>query len=217
MTSMRSHLQRALCAGLMNCAAAAVQAQAPTGPDVVLVHGFRIPNGESWGTISINLSAGGWRVGDARGPLASEAQLRQALHALAAVEVGGRCAGWVDGATAYPCGFSLRNIDWAGAVTQQQPTIAVDQESVVVAARKHTEGAMSIDQSGSSPNATSRPDDERFVALRLPTAYLGDKSQTLGGVLQFEIRALSNLLAPSTFELGSGLVVLRARLSGERS
>jgi hypothetical protein len=217
MTSMRSHLQRALCAGLVNCAAAAVQAQVPTGPDVVLVHGFRIPNGDSWGSISIDLPAGGWRVGDAGGPPASEAQLRQVLRALVAVALGGRCAGWVDGATAYPCGFSLRNIDWAGSVTQPYAAIAVDQQSVVVAARQHAEVGLSLEPDSSSPSASPRVDDERFVAMRLPMAYLGDKSQTLGGVLQFEIRALSNLLAPSRFEYGSGLVVLRARLLGERS
>lgn len=216
MTSMRSHLQRALCAGLMNCAAAAVQAQVPAGPDVVLVHGFRIPNGDSWGSISIDLSAGGWRVGDAGGPPASEAQLRQVLRALVAVDLGGRCAGWVDGATAYPCGFSLRNIDWAGSVTQPYAAIAVDQQSVV-AARRHAGVGLSLEPDSSSPSASPRVDDERFVAMRLPMAYLGDKSQTLGGVLQFEIRALSNLLAPSRFEYGSGLVVLRARLLGARS
>ena len=215
MTSVRSHLRRALCAGLVNCAAAAVQAQVPTGPDVVLVHGFRIPNGDSWGTISVDLSAGGWRVGEAGGPAASEAQLRQVLRSLVAVDLGGRCAGQVHGATAYPCGFSLRNIDWAGAVNQPYPVIAVDQEAVVVAAREHAK--LGVSPNSSSPSESPRIDDERFVALRLPADYLGDKSQSLGGILQFEIRALSNHLAPSTFEHSSGLVILRARLPGERS
>ena len=217
MTSMRSHLRRALCAGLVNCAAATVQAQVPTGPDVVLVHGFRIPDGDAWGTISIDLSAGGWRVGEAGGPPASEAQLRQVLRSLVAVDLGGRCAGWIDGATTYPCGFSLRNIDWAGSVTQPYAAIAVDQESVLVAAREQARLGLSVERSASSAEATPRIDETRFVALRLPAAYLGDQSSTLGGILQFEIRALSNLLAASTFERGSGLVVLRARLPGERS
>jgi hypothetical protein len=217
MTSMRSHLRRALCAGLVNCAAAAVQAQVPTEPDVVLVHSFRIPSGDSWGTVSIDLSAGGWRVGGPGGSPASEAQLRMVLRALVAVELGGRCAGWVDGATAYPCGFSLRNIDWAGAATQPSTAIAVDQEAVVVAAREQAAVDKSVEQHASSVSAPSRADEPRFVALRLPAAYLGDKSQTFGGILQFEIRVLPNLLAPSKVERGSGRVVLRARLPGERS
>jgi hypothetical protein len=217
MTSKRAVVRGVLCAWLVGCATASVRAHVPAGPDVVLVHAFRIPDGDSWGRISIDLSSGGWRVGGPDGPVAGEAQLRQALRALEAVEVGGRCAGWVDGATAYPCGFSLREIDWAGAVAQRYAAIAVDQQSVVVAARQHAEVGLSLEPDSSSPSASPRVDDERFVAMRLPMAYLGDKSQTLGGVLQFEIRALSNLLAPSRFEYGSGLVVLRARLLGERS
>jgi hypothetical protein len=217
MTSKRAVVRGVLCAWLVGCATASVRAHVPAGPDVVLVHAFRIPDGDSWGRIAIDLSSGHWRVGGPDGPVAGEAQLRQALRALEAVEVGGRCAGWVDGATAYPCGFSLRDIDWAGVVAQRYAAIAVDQQSVVVAARQHAEVGLSLEPDSSSPSASPRVDDERFVAMRLPMAYLGDKSQTLGGVLQFEIRALSNLLAPSRFEYGSGLVVLRARLLGERS
>ena len=62
-----------------------------------------------------------------------------------------------------------------------------------------------------------RLDGERFVALRMPLPYLGDKSQALGGTLRFDIRAVSNVLVPSKFDRSSGLVILRARLPGERS
>ncbi len=54
------------------------------------------------------------------------------------------------------------------------------------------------------------PDAARFVALRAPLRYLGDKGKSFGGRLQFEIRALSNALVPSQFERDSGMVILRA-------
>ncbi|MFI4931488.1 MAG: hypothetical protein ACHP83_14695 [Burkholderiales bacterium] len=216
MTSKRAVVRGVLCAWLVGCATASVRAHVPAGPDVVLVHAFRIPDGDSWGRIAIDLSSGSWRVGGPDGPVAGEAQLRQALRALEAVEVGGRCAGWVDGATAYPCGFSLRDIDWAGVVAQRYAAIAVDQQSVVVAAAR-ADVDMTAEQHAALVTASPRADDERFVALRLPWSYLGDKGQTYGGTLQFEIRALSNGLAPSTFDRSSGLIVLRARLLGERS
>jgi hypothetical protein len=90
MTSKRAVVRGMLCASLMGCAAAAVRPQVLAGPDVVLVHAFKIPSGESWGRISVELLAGGWRLGSAAGPLAGEAQLPLALRALVAVEVGGR-------------------------------------------------------------------------------------------------------------------------------
>jgi hypothetical protein len=51
----------------------------------------------------------------------------------------------------------------------------------------------------------------------MPSPYLGDQSRTFGGTLRFDIRALSNVLVPSKFDRSSGRVILRARLSGERS
>lgn len=182
----------------------------------MLVHAFKIPSGESWGPVSIDLSTGGWRVGGAGGPPATEGQLRLVLRSLVAVEVGGRCTGWVSGATAYPCGFSLRDIDWAGAVEPRYAAIAVDQESVA-ATRKHVEAEIPLDGNASAVPRAPQLDSDGFVALRMPSAYLGDKSRTFGGTLRFELRAVSNVLVPSKFDRASGLVILRARLPGERS
>ena len=133
MTSKRTVLRGVLWAWLVGCATASVRAQVPAGPDVVLVHAFKVPIGESWGPVSINLSSGGWRVGGPDGPLASDGQLRVVLRSLVAAEVGARCTGWVSGATAYPCGFSLREIDLAGAVEARYAAIAVDEQSGVAA------------------------------------------------------------------------------------
>jgi len=210
MTSMQSGVAMLLVSWLLTGMA---QAQTPAVLDVVLIHGFRIPNGDSWGKVSILLSNGGWRVGDPGGPLASQAQLRLVLRALVAVEIGGRCTGWLDGATAYPCGFSVREIDWAGRVEPRYAAIAVDQQSVA-AARGLAEPVLK--EHASSVPRSPRLDRERFVALHLPADYLGDQGKAFGESLRFEIRALSNVLVPSKFDRSSGLAVLRARLVGER-
>jgi len=215
MMSKRAVVRGVLCAWLVSCATTAVRAQVPAGPDVVLVHGFGIPSGESWGTVSIHLATGGWRVGGPDGPLATEGQMRVALRSLVAAEVGARCTGWVSGVTAYPCGFSLRDIDLAGAVEPRYAAIAVDQQSVA-AVSEHVEVELPADANSSVPRA-QRLDGEHFVALRMPPTYLGDKSQAFGGTLSFDIRAISNVLVPSQFDRRSGLVILRARLPGERS
>jgi hypothetical protein len=202
------------------CAWLAVDAHAaddslPVALDLVLVHEFKIPSGESWGPVAIVLAAGGWRIGSARGEFASESQLRQVLHGLASVELGGRCSGWFSGPTAYPCGFSLRDIDMAGAVAERYAAIAVDEQSVA-AVRESPELEVPAEMHASQP-LSPRPDAEHFVGLRMPPTYLGDKSQTYGGTLSFEIRALSNVLVRSRFDRNSGLVILRSRLAGQRS
>jgi len=87
----------------------------------------------------------------------------------------------------------------------------------MAAARELAEAGALAEPRASAVVTAPLVDDERFVALRLPWSYLGDKGETYGGTLQFDIRALSNVLAPSTFDRGSGLVILRARLPGERT
>jgi len=213
MTWQRWSRRATLCASLV-AGGAATHAQVHTGPDVVLVHVFRVPDGEAWGTVAIDLAAGAWHVGSASGPLAGEAQLRGTLRALTGLEIGGRCTGWVSGPTAYPCGFSLREVDLAGAVPQRYAAITVDQRSV---ATLRAASEVEVAQKHASSPRTPQLDEERFVALRLPAPYLGDKSQAFGGTLRFEIRALSNALVPSRFDRGSGQVILRARVAGQSS
>lgn len=193
---------------------AAAQA-VPASLEIAVVHDFGLSHGESWGTVAVALAPGGWRVGGPGGAPATEAQLRSVLRTLAAIEVGGRCAGWVSGPTAYPCGFSVRGVDMAGAVQEHYAAIAVDQQSVA-SGRGRNALEVPAEMHASAPRSP-QPDEERFVAVRMPLAYLGDKSQTYGGTLRFEIRAVSNSIVPSSFDRSSGLVILRAKLSGERS
>ena len=101
-------------------------------------------------------------------------------------------------------------------MAQRYAAIAMDQQSVV-AARRNAEPDLPQEPATHSMPKPPQVDVERFVALRLPAAYLGAQSQAFAGTLRFEIRAISNAIAPSKFDRGSGLVVLRARLSGERS
>jgi hypothetical protein len=173
----------------------------------VLVHRFAIPDDSSWGAIAIDLSTGGWRVGDANGSVATNAQLRYVLRDVASIEIGGVCTSHFNGPTSYPCGFSLRDVDLAGTVAERFAAMGVDDGLGQAMARAGTEAVAA----GPSDNVAATPGAPRLVTLRLPSSYLGDRGATLGGTLRFEIQALSNPLVASHFDRTSGLVVLRSR------
>jgi len=204
-----------LCACTLATAVPAEQRQ-PSDTDTVLMHRFRLPHGDAWGTVVVSLSAGGWHIGQAQGRLASTHLMRIALRDLVSIEIGARCAGWIDGPTVYPCGLSFRNVDLAGAVADRYTAIAMDWEALKVAHGAAAHGAQP-GQHASDVAALPRRDALRFVALRLPPIYLGDQSATLGGTLRFEVRTLSNAQAPSKFDRSSGWVILRARPRGDLS
>jgi hypothetical protein len=155
---------------------------------------------------SIDLAAGGWRVGAIDGPPANEAQLRLALSALAGLEVGGRCTGWVEGATSYPCGFSLRKVVFAGVVIGEHPAIAMSGSAPEI---DHSELADRSDRQGSAVSGLLRPEMQRLVVVRLLLGEFGDRGSAIGSRIQFEMRTVSNALVPSRFD--------RATLRGQRS
>ena len=209
---------RILLTALLAAWALVGRCHASEGLDMVLVHAFRLPPGESWRAVSIHLSPGQWRSGGPNGSTATEFQMKAVLRSLVGIEIGGRCASWIDGETAYACGLSMRNVDLAGVVKQDHVLIAVDQ-AAVESARANTE--VSAPHKGELPASpvarVPRLDVGRFVALHLPTEYLGDQSRAYAGSLRFEIRAMPNAIMPSRFAYDSGLVILRAKLPGERS
>jgi hypothetical protein len=211
--NLRPIVLAALVAGasLATAGAGSAQAQtaAPPSDNGVLVHRFTLPAKQSWGTISIALSPASWRVGHADGPPASETQLRAALGNLAGVELGGRCAGWVEGPTSYPCAFAVRELDFAGNVADRYAAIVNDSTAADPARAAAAVASRPRGIEGSGLIAPV-PDSARFVGLHAPLRYLGDKERTFGGRLRFEMRAVSNPLVPSEFERDSGLVMLRA-------
>ena len=139
--------------------------------------------------------------------MASEAQLRSVLAGLGGIEIGGRCAGWTEARTAYPCGFALRQLDLAGVVADRFGAMTADLD-----APSGAERLLPIDdnpqlRSSGLISPVSQP--PRFVALRAPLRYLGDKGAAFGGKLAFDLRAVSNSLVPSEFDRSSGTVILR--------
>ncbi len=215
-----SHTHRLLAAALGLCLAHApgyTQTPAPTpAPDdtLVLVHRFDLPVPASGGPVAIKLLPGHWRVGEREGPVATDAQLRQALSNLVALEIGGRCAGWRSGRTSYPCGFGIRELDFGAAVKQHFSGLAADWHQVARAA----EFADATDDGPNSgtPARANEPAEHAvrttaaWVAVVAPLQYLGDKSVAYGRSMQFSLRAISNTLRPSSFERASGTVVLRS-------
>lgn len=195
------------------CAAVHAQTNAPARDEAVsLVHRFTIPGKVAWGPISIELSAGSWRVGRVDGPPATEAQLRAVLSRLTSIEVGGRCAGWVEKATSYPCGFAIAELDLGGAVAERFSGITADWNSAPSEPAQMNPVVQGARDAEPAAHGLISPvlDTERFVSLHAPLRYLGDKSRVLGTRLQFRFRAVTNSLVPSEFDRSSGAVVLRA-------
>lgn len=204
------------------CAQAGNGASAPDREAFTLVHRFTIPVRIEWGSIAVELAPGGWRVGSAFGPPASDAQLRAVLSRLTRIEVGGHCAGWSEGLTVYPCGFAVADFDLGGLVEPRFSGLTVDWETPA--------DAVQPNPVADRPRATPRPaahglispalDAPRFVALRAPLRYLGDQSRAFGARMQFRFRCVTNALVPSEFDRTSGAIVLRADpkvpLPGER-
>jgi len=114
-----------------SCAIVAFALAAPlaAADDGALYHRFTIPARQAWGTVSIALAAQEWRVGSPEDPPASPAQLHAVLGNLGAIEIGGRCAGWVEASTLYPCGFALEALDFAGTVTERYAAINIDWDA----------------------------------------------------------------------------------------
>jgi len=205
----------AVAAGLISaCEPALAQTSAapPQGDDASLFHRFAVPAKVAWGAISIDLAPGGWRVGHLDGPVASEAQLRAVLSRLTMLEVGGRCAGWVEGPTSYPCGFAIDDLDLGGTVEARFAALTTSWAAPSEAARPDpTLERPLVPDLGAHGLISPVLDIERFVALRAPLRYLGDKSRALGASMQFKFRAVSNALVPSEFDRTSGTVVLRSQ------
>lgn len=175
---------------------------------VVLVHRFKLPAGLAWGRITVNLAPSQWRVGSADGPAASEAQLRAALGALNGISIGARCAGWVEGATSYPCGIAVASVDLAGTVRERFASISADWQPSPGASSRRLPGT---DTPAFRASGLLAPvlDTPRFVSVAMASPFLGDKSVAFGARFEFQIRAVSNPLVPSQFERDSGTVTLR--------
>jgi hypothetical protein len=172
---------------------------------IVLVHRFTLPQKLAWGKVSIDLAPAAWRIGSVDGPPAHAAQLQGALVALGGIEIGGRCTGWVDGPTAYPCGFALREIGFTALTVNRHGGIVMDWTPDP----KHAQAAIDARQHADMKGLmTPLRDTQRFVGMHVAPYQLGDPAKAVGRKLEFEIRAVSNQLMPSLFDHASGLVSL---------
>ena len=184
------HLLRLLTAVLL---AAAATAQAD--PMTSLHLRFELRPGLGWTPLRVAPHAADWRRAD--GSPATPAQVRAVLAQLAVVEVSARCAGWVDGATVYPCGFAVQ-ADRPGAAPFRAQAVhwhATD------AARERSlrEAPEGVREAGLIAPVLDVP---QRVAVLLPSAVVG-------GRLSVRIRPLTNRLVPSQFDRASGEIVLR--------
>jgi hypothetical protein len=78
---------------------------AQSGDAMELHARFDIAPGQNWATVRIE--AADWHLGSLQGTQATLAQLKALMAGSHLLAVGGRCAGWVEGQTSYPCGFAI--------------------------------------------------------------------------------------------------------------
>ena len=175
------------------------------------MHRIDIPQRLAWGKVSIAPAPGGWRVGTADGPPANAVQLRLVLADLGSVEIGGRCTGWVEGPSAYPCGFAVRGLSLAGSAADEFTTTALDWTPDPQRAQAAIDARPQADMKGL---ISPLPDAPRFVGVRVPPGHLSVRGAAYGGELKFEFRALSNPLVPSLFDYASGRVALCGGMQG---
>jgi hypothetical protein len=81
---------------------------------LTLYHRFSMAVDGSWTAVSINLTAGDWRVGAIDGRPATPEEVKTVLQRLSMLKIGGSCDSAVDGHTLYQCGLALAEPDFAG-------------------------------------------------------------------------------------------------------
>ena len=131
---------------------------------------------------------------------------------LGEIVIGGRCNGFKDESTYYPCSFAIAEPDLGGIVVGRFDGQTTDWTGTAQAAvlRPHTlrRGRGSVE--AFSPPATEREgSDSRLLGLVAPARHLGDQRASYGTRLSFSFRAIDNDVTPSKFDLASGSVVLR--------
>ena len=173
--------------------------------EIVLVHHFAIAPKLAWGKVDVKFGAEAWRVGSPAGPVANAAQLHVVLGALTGIEIGGRCTGWVEGATAYPCGYAVRSLGVEGQAGDRFSGMVMDWTPDPKRAKAAIRARPQADMQGLISPLLDNP---RFVGLQVPPHQLGDPRQVHGSRLVFEIRAVSDPLVPSVFDRISGQVAL---------
>ena len=90
---------------------------------------FDIAPGQNWATV--RLEAADWHLGSLQGTQATPAQLKALMAGSHLLAVGGRCAGWVEGQTSYPCGFAIEVLKLDSELLMAGPLHAYGWESTL--------------------------------------------------------------------------------------
>ena len=176
---------------------------AQSGDAMELHARFDIAPGQNWATVRIE--AADWHLGSLQGTQATLAQLKALMAGSHLLAVGGRCAGWVEGQTSYPCGFSIEVLKLDSELLMAGPLHAYGWESTLQARERSI--AQASPEVRASGLIAPLPDEAKFVGITL--LRVGTDKNPTESVLSFRIRTLSNPLVPSIFDRTSGSVVLR--------
>jgi hypothetical protein len=176
---------------------------AQSGDAMELHARFDIAPGQNWATVRIE--AADWHLGSLQGTQATLAQLKALMAGSHLLAVGGRCAGWVEGQTSYPCGFAIEVLKLDSELLMAGPLHAYGWESTLQARERSI--AQASPEVRASGLIAPLPDEAKFVGITL--LRVGTDKNPTESVLSFRIRTLSNPLVPSIFDRTSGSVVLR--------
>jgi hypothetical protein len=183
---------------------------------LVLAHRFTIAEPPAWSEVAVALAPGRWRVGGPDGPVASAWQLQTTLGGLIAVEVGGCCSAWVDGLTAYPCGFTLSGFELLGLDVDRDPASA-SPAAASTPGLTETAAFVCAQQDTKARGGPMRQGAMRFVSIRPWLHNAGDHTRALGTALRFQFRGAVNHVHASKIDRASGVVILRAMQRGRAS
>ena len=136
---------------------------------------------------------------------ANPAQMSVALGAMRGIEIGTRCTGWVEGPTAYPCGFAVRELGFSRQTDERQAAIAMDWTPDPQRAQAAINARPQADMKGLLAPVLDTP---RFVRLLVSAQQFGNPEKSVGDKLEFEVRVVSNPLVPSLFDRKSGLLTV---------
>jgi hypothetical protein len=192
--------------GAAAASAALLLGPAAAAGDPIELHAlFKLAPGFGWAVVQ--LEAKDWRLGSPGGPVAAPDQVRAALDQPHSLHIGGRCAGWAESATSYPCGVEVDGLVRGDRSLLPYAMRAYGWEITPEVRQRVL--SRSSDDLRASPLISPLPDAPQWVGVQLRVPRVAEHADRVA-TLSFRIRALSNVFAPSTFERASGSVVLRA-------
>jgi hypothetical protein len=182
-------MRRFLCSAILGVAVLAGPAMAAP---VSLWSSFDVAPAGTYSNVSIALSGSSFRIGDASGPVASDALIAQVLGNLTGVRVGGLGNAVAVGVTTQSFGFFMTNPDLGGAASEDFDPFG-DYPFGFSTFGVGTAG-LAAGSGGGSPGGnvlvySFETTPETLIGFEFSNLFLGDKSAAFGQDFTFRWQA----------------------------